>query len=383
MAIPTPGRRARMTAAALSLAISGGLLPISGALAAVTNPTSGGTKVSADEAGTSRFTPLSGPAIAESSAGELAADTTTILNIPAGFRFNSRSGSLSVGGAGCDLRARPKVTATQATMTVTRASTVSGCIVTFVGLEVQPTAGPGLATGNITKTGTSSAPGGATNYGTLTKVPGAVRELVYLTQPSANNTGGATFGTQPSVLARDQFGNEVPRASVKLSIAHGTGAKGAHLKCTANPMRTNASGVADFSGAGCAIDKAGRYRLRASSGHAARNSGTFSVAVGPASKLVFKAYPKSTTKRTLSAQPRVAVTDMGGNIVTTFPATEISIAVNKHSATFSCTHGLKVKTVRGVAQFHGCKQTATGTGYRLAAMAGFALVLGKAFRVVR
>src|SRR5262249_1954616 len=159
----------------------------------------------ADEFGTSNFTTLSGPAIAEAAAGELALNTTTILNIPAGFRFNPGAGNTSSGGAGCNLAGTLTVTASQATFKVTQASTVAGCVLTFVGLQVQPTAGAGLTTGNITKTGTSSAPGGATNYGTLTKVAGAVTELIYIQQPSANNFGGSVFGTQPAILARDQF----------------------------------------------------------------------------------------------------------------------------------------------------------------------------------
>ncbi|MFN8519602.1 MAG: hypothetical protein U0667_09525 [Chloroflexota bacterium] len=357
------------------------MVPTATALAAVVNPASGGTRVSADQAGTSRFTPLTGPAIAESGLSELSMGSTTVLNMPSGFRFNTRSGSLNISGKDCDLRARIKVTTTQATMTVTQASSISGCIVTFVGLEVQPTAGGGITSGNITKTGTSSAPAGATNYGTLTKVPGAVAELVYLTQPSGTNNGGTPFGTQPRILARDQFGNEVPRASVKLSITSGTGAKGAHLRCDTNPVRTDGSGIADFAGDACRIDKAGRYRLRAASGHGARNSGTFSVVVGPASKLVFRGYPASTTRSTLSDQPSVAVADAGGNTVTSFPPTEISIAINKHSSTFSCTGGLRATTVRGVARFRGCRQRTSGTGYRLTAVVGFAATLGGAFRV--
>jgi hypothetical protein len=148
MALITPVRRVAFAAAAIMLALSGSIIPADRALATTVNPASGGTAISADEFGTSNYTTVTGPAIAESAAGDLALGTTTILNIPAGFRFHAGIGSLSVGGAGCDLRGTLAETATQATFTVTHASTVAGCIAMFVGLEVHPSAGTGFA--NVT-----------------------------------------------------------------------------------------------------------------------------------------------------------------------------------------------------------------------------------------
>jgi hypothetical protein len=366
-------------AAALSLALLGSLIPLASVSAAVINPASGGSAISADQFGTTTFTTLTGPAIAESAVGELANASTTILNVPAGFKFNAGVGNTSFGGAGCDLAGTLNVTATQATFTVTHASTVAGCILTFVGLQVQPTAGAGVTSANITKTGTSAAPGGATNYGTLTKVAGAVTEVIYLTQPSANNNGGTAFGTQPRILARDQFGNNVANAPVTLAITTGTGAAGAVLACTTNPLNTDAIGSAQF--AGCKIDLAGTYKLHASAGTAAVDSGTFNVNVGPAVKIVFKVYPAATTPPLLTPQPIVAVTDAGGNTVTSIPPVNITLAINKNAATFSCTSTLTVATVNGVATFAGCTQTTTDTGYALTATVGFATVTGGNFAV--
>jgi hypothetical protein len=256
MASSSTGRRARGFAAAVIIALFATLVPMATVFAAIVNPATGGSAISADQFGTSNFTTLTGPQIAESAAGELLLNSTTVLNAPAGFRFNPGAGNVGVNG-GCDLAGTLTVTASTATFKVTSASTVGGCILTFVGLQVQPTAGPGLTTGNITKTGTSAAPGGATNYGTLTKVAGAVTEVIYLTQPSAVNNGGTAFGTQPRILTRDQFGNNVANAPVTLSITPGTGATGAAVTCTTNPLDTNGAGVADFTGNGCKIDLAG------------------------------------------------------------------------------------------------------------------------------
>lgn len=374
-------RRRRMAMAVALLAVFGSLVPISTVLAAVVNPATGGGAIPADEFGTTDFTTLTGPAVAESAAGELALGKTTILNIPAGFQFNPGAGNVSIGGSGCDLAGTLSVTTTQANFTITHESTVSGCIATFVGLQVQPTAGPGIVSGNITKTGTSAAPGGAANYGTLTKVAGAVTELIYLTQPSASNTGGTPFGTQPAVLARDQFGNNAANAPVALSIVPGTGASGAILTCATNPLNTDAGGVANFAGASCKIDLAGSYRLRATSAAVSIDTGTFNVNVGPATKIVFRSSPSDPTPPLLTPQPRVAVTDAGGNTVTSFPPTAITLAINKNAGSFSCTGGLMSTTAGGEATWSGCTQTAEGIGYQLTATVGFATATSAAFVV--
>ena len=383
-------RRARVASAALMLVVSGSLLPVAGTVAAprhahaVVNPASGGTTISADEAGTNRYTRLVGPAMQETSVGELALHSTTILNIPEGFRFNPNVGSWSVDGIECDLSGTLTMSATQATFKVTHPSTVPSCTLWFVGLQVQPTSGVGIAGGNIfiRKTGASAAPGGNMNYGTLAKVAGAVDELSYWTQPGGSAHGGVQFPDQPEVGALDQFGNEVRNALVKLSITPGSGPSGAHLTCATNPVRADGNGVADFTG--CKIDRAGSYKLRATSAQIVRDSGKFTVAVGSAAKLIFTAYPRATTTTTFTPQPRVAVTDAGGNVVTDYPTTHITLAINTHAGTFTCAGGYPVvQAINGVAQFHGCKQTTVGGGYQLLAWAGFASVTGPAFKVTR
>ena len=65
MALPSLGRRSRIGPAVLLLAVFASLVPVSSVLAAVTNPASGGSAVSADEFGTGNYTTLTGPAIAE------------------------------------------------------------------------------------------------------------------------------------------------------------------------------------------------------------------------------------------------------------------------------------------------------------------------------
>ena len=375
MASPSLGRRARMAAAVLLIVLLGSLIPVASVFAASVNPASGGSAIPADEFGTSNFTTLTGPAIAASVASDL--NGTTILNIPSGFKFNAGAGNTSISGTGCTLTGTLVVTATQATFTGSGGTAT--CILTFIGLQVQPTAGSPLTSGNITKTGTSTAPTGATNYGTLTKVAGAITELIYIAQPSPNNNGGTAFATQPTVLARDQFGNNAGLQPITLAITPGTGAAGATLACTANPQMTTAGGLATF--AGCKIDLAGSYMVRASNGSVFKDSGTFNVNVGPAVKIIFKSYPASTNPSLLNPQPTVAVTDAGGNTVTTFPPLAITLATNKAAGTFSCTGGLTATTVSGVATWSGCTQTTADTGYMLTATVGFANTTGPNFAV--
>src|SRR5262249_16113680 len=86
--------------------------------------------------------------------------------------------------------------------------------------------------------------------------------LSFLTQPGAATTGGVPFSAQPVVL--DVDAGSVPRVGdpVVLSIVQGTGTPEANLSCDQNPVLTDVTGRATFSG--CRIDKAGAgYRLAA------------------------------------------------------------------------------------------------------------------------
>jgi hypothetical protein len=377
MTKPNLGRRGRIAAAGLLIALSGSLIPMANVLAVDVFPATGGSAISADDAGTDNWTLLIGPQIREVAAGELFSGSTTILNAPSAFRFKPGDGGVML-SPGCNIGQSLSITSTQATLTVGSGSTNVPCGLTFI-LKVQPATGKGLASNHITKTGTSSAPGGGTSYGLLTIVAGAAAQMTYDVQPSATNTGGAAFGTQPKVRVRDQFGNNVSHAPVALAITPGTGPAGATLTCATSAPETNSVGIATFSG--CKIDMAGTYRLRASSGAASVDSDTVTVTGGSANKIVFKGYPATTTPPALTPQPRIAVVDAGGNTVTSVPATDITLTINKNAATFSCSSGLTVATVSGVATFAGCTQTTPGTGYTLTASASFANTTGGTFAV--
>lgn len=192
-----PGPRLRLLVSTTLLSLLVSALPMGVVRAAVTvTPATGGTAISADTVGAA-YTTLAGPSLAASAAADFGTGDDIVLNVPAGFVFRAGFGGVTTSG-GCTgiVLAALVVTTTTATLDITTGPS-DACTITFTGLEVRPTAGTPLASGNITNTG-SAGPGGATNYGTLTEVPGTA-VLTFSTQPSAANTAAVAFATQPTV----------------------------------------------------------------------------------------------------------------------------------------------------------------------------------------
>ncbi|MBF8290478.1 MAG: hypothetical protein HW391_1446, partial [Chloroflexi bacterium] len=203
--------------------------------------------------------------------------------------------------------------------------------------------------------------------------------LAFTTQPSGA-TGGVAFTTQPVVAVRAGASSTATHdsaTSVTLSLKAGTGASGAILTCTGGLSKVVTNGVATF--AGCMIGKASPtspanpYVLIASaSGLTAAESAPLPVTVGPATKLIFTAQPgASTTALPFPTQPIVAITDAGGNIVTTgASATKtatLALGANPGAGVLTCTGGLGKVAVAGIATFAGCAISNQGVGYTLVA----------------
>ena len=165
--------------------------------------------------------------------------------------------------------------------------------------------------------------------------------------------------------------------SVTLSIKAGTGAAGAVLSCTGGLSRVVSSGVATF--AGCMIDKASPtspanpYILVASaSGLASADSASLVVAAGPATKLIFTVQPSNGSAAVaLPTQPVVAITDAGGNVVTTgvnsTKTVTLALGANTDGGVLTCTGGLSKVAVAGLATFAGCMISKPGVGYTFVA----------------
>lgn len=221
------------------------------ATASVTTPATGGGAISADTTG-GTYTTLTGPVLSEGATGDVGLGTI-ILNVPAGFAFNTIANRVTAtvtdGGTGCNSSRRLKLnnsssqivtpTATNITVTVTQKSK-SSCrgIITWSGIAVRPTSGTPLASGNITESGTSVISGitTSTNFGTLTEVTGAKTHLTFTTQPSTSVLINTDISTKPAVTVKDQFENTVTLGTPStVSIS----AKQSSQTC----LGTNGSGV--------------------------------------------------------------------------------------------------------------------------------------------
>jgi hypothetical protein len=199
----------------------------------------------------------------------------------------------------------------------------------------------------------------------------APAKLSFTQQPS-NSTGGVAFATQPKVAVQDTYGNTASGDTSGVTLAIETNPGGGSLSCTTNPLAAIA-GVASFSG--CKIDKAGTgYRLTATDGSlTSATSGTFNVTVGPAAKLAFTQQPAGATAGVaFTTQPKVAVQDAGGNVVTT-DASSVTLAITSGTGTagaaLTCTAN-PLAASSGVATFAGCKIDLAGSGYTLHASDG-------------
>ncbi len=192
------------------------------AFAAVTvTAATGGSAISADTNttnGVATWTTLTGPTITEATSRAISTGSGTIvLTRPSGFSFSTSTAvtatiTRDAGSGSCFTFSSNTVTPTSSTITYTLTARDSNgstrCHVTFSSIQVRPTAGTPLASGNITNTGSNaSVPSGATDYGTLTEVAGAKNKLAYTTQPSTTATTSVDFTTKPVITLQDQYGN--------------------------------------------------------------------------------------------------------------------------------------------------------------------------------
>ena len=369
----------------LAALLIGGLLPGSALAANSLNPATGGSTMSADTNsvnGTGAWTTLAGPQL-NGTGGTLAAGTQTFTITDASeFAFNPGVGSAALSGPGCGSLAiaggGPTVVA--ASVSVTLTGTSSGtCSVTLSSLQVRPTAlgaapleTSGIAAGGIV---TGAA-------GTLTVVPGAA-SLTFTNANLGTVAAGADFSPQPTVHSEDIFSNVRVGDSIALSIKPGTGAAGAGLDCTTNPVVTDSGGDADF--ASCDIDEAGNgYILRATSGSSSAESNAFNVTAGAPNKLVFVIQPgRGTPGGAFVTQPVVEVQDSMGNRVTSDDSTDVTLSkTSGPGATLSCSGGLTREVVDGLATFNGCSLNNAGIGYAITAAApGLASAVSNLFDV--
>src|SRR6266404_8870877 len=185
------------------LALGLALLGAANSNAATVTPATGGTTISAGTVG-GAWTSLTGPVYTESAGGDVGTGTI-ILNVPAGFIFDTNccplptlmisgdpSTSKNINNSANGGVTPLTLTSTQLTFTVNSKSTVPNTL-TWQNIRVRPTAVSPLASGNITKSGSSIMSGvanGVTNFGTLTEIAGVPTKM-FVTLPNQTFTSGS------------------------------------------------------------------------------------------------------------------------------------------------------------------------------------------------
>ena len=166
-----------------------------------------------------------------------------------------------------------------------------------------------------------------------------------------------------------------------LAIKIGTGAGGATLNCTTNPLATNASGVAGFSGCGITLTANG-YKLTASSGALSVDSNSFDISgTGAVAHLSFTHSPTGGTGGTaFGTQPVVALTDSGGNPTSGSVTLSITDGTGSPDATLHCTSNT-VSSSSNSSTFAGCNIDLIGEGYTLTATSGSVTATSDAFDI--
>lgn len=214
--------------------------------------------------------------------------------------------------------------------------------------------------------GASISPNDIAVYGTLNpgSLLGPAAKLVFTTPP-ANTTADKTFSV--AVQVQDAFGDIETSDSSSVTLSLSGGASGATLSGTATVNAAN--GVATFSG--LQVPKAGNgYVLKATDGSVTVNSIAFNVAPGAATQVAWVQTPgNSTLGSPLDPQPKVAVEDAEGNVVTT-DTSSVSLALSGGTSGAALTGTTATSAVSGLASFSGLSVSLAGQAYQLTATDG-------------
>src|SRR5207249_3222010 len=185
-------------------------------------------------------------------------------------------------------------TTTQITFTVSAASSGGvSCSLTWQNVRVRPTAASPLASGNITKTGTSTmaaVTNSTTSFGSLIEYGPAAR-LTIQTQPSTTATAGVVFAQQPVIRIEDAVGHLLTADSstvVTATRSAGSGTLQGTLTATAS------NGLATFTN--LAHNVATNITVTFTSG-SLTNATSTAIMVSPAaaSQLAFNTQPANGT----------------------------------------------------------------------------------------
>lgn len=288
---------------------------------------------------------------------------------------------------------------TSATTSITISLTAgSGATGAALGGTLTSTAVAGVATfSNLTidKVGTgytlTAAASGLTSAtsAAFAVTPGAPAKLAFAVQPTATN-GGSAIAPTIQVAIQDLGGNTVTTATNSVTVSLTGGGTGAILSGTKTVAAI--AGIATFTG--LSIDKVGTTNqiTAAATGLTSATSNAFAVVTGPAATLTFVQQPTSVFSGQAAGQFGVAITDLGGNTVTT-ATNSVTLAITPGTGTAGATLGgtLTKAALTGLATFPditidklgtGYTLTATSTGLTAGTSAAFAVTVGAAAKLI-
>ncbi len=243
-----------------------------------------------------------------------------------------------------------------ATLANATATTDVTGLATFSGLTL--TGAAGAYTLTFTATGFPDLAGGSVTVGA-----GAATQMVFITAPPAGATNGQVLSPQPVVELRDASNNPVLVAGTGVTASIFSGPGGVLAGTTT--VVTAADGRASFTDL-AVQGLPGTYVIRFSSGALPTlDSGDLSLAIGPATKLVFQASPPAgaTNGQVLAPSTVVALADLTGNVV---PTDGVSITAAVASGPGATLGGTTSRlTASGLATFDDLTLTGTAGSYTL------------------
>jgi RHS repeat-associated protein len=288
----------------------------------------------------------SAPAVTLEDAGGNVVNTT---NYAVGIFTDPSSSPLTCSGTEKAVDQTPSGYAVQ---TVAGVATFPDCTIATATPSVQLDAVATNISTDVTTTATSSE---------FSVTTGSASQLAFYTEPTGAEAG-FEFLQQPVVAVEDGSGNVVTTATgtISLSITADTGADGASLSCTSQPL---VAGLAYFSG--CGINLVGDdYTLTATGDDMSSASSAFDVNSTGEGGISFATGPgNGFGGSALLTQPVVSITDQNDSPVS--GTVQLSLTGGPAGAALTCTDNPQ-PAGEGTATFAGCSVNLDGT-YQLVA----------------
>lgn len=296
------------------------------------SPASGGENISADNFATGTWTTLGTIAIQETTPGQLSPGNIR-LRVPSGFIFDSGGTAPTV------TVSQPKTQAITVTLD-SRSSTeivfsLSGSStgpppnnphrIEFDNIRVRPSQGSPLASGEIRNVG-SAAPGGTTNYGTLSMTEGSDDKI--RVETAADGSGNVIVAQELQAgnaitgfsVVRDQFNNFKRNEAVNWSLINQSGGvDSGDLNVATDDKSATLTG-----------ELVGSAQIQGNlPGITAGQSGTITVVHANADVLLITTQPSSTATAgsAFGTQPVLQMEDQFGNVTTSNSSDKVTASI--------------------------------------------------------